>query len=205
LCFASRPTVIAADPSALFLLGLSYSGVQSGIGVLTASNPGSLQAHLRAVPAGTLLLANPALWVADGWRCLAELQKRHPRHRIGVLVDEPVRWDIERIVHAGYHAYVGKRSLTQRMLPDMIRTMLGGGIFVATDCDTRTEALSLRELEVLRLLRDGRSVSEIAHRLFLGERTVKATIMSAVQNLGAVNRVHAIALAYEHGLLPPRC
>ncbi len=173
--------------------------------MLTASTPGLLRGQLRAAPADALLLANPALWAADGWRCLAEVQRHHPRHKIGVLVDEPQRWDIERVIHAGYCAYLGKRSLTLRMLPDVIRTVLGGGIFVATDCGGCTWALSLRELEVLRLLRDGRSVSEIAHLLFLGERTVKATIMSAVQNLGAANRVHAIALAYEHGLLPPRC
>jgi LuxR family transcriptional regulator, maltose regulon positive regulatory protein len=63
------------------------------------------------------------------------------------------------------------------------------------------EALSQRELEVLRLMAEGLTNEQIAARLIIALGTVKAHIHNISGKLGAQNRAHAVALAKELGLL----
>ncbi len=63
------------------------------------------------------------------------------------------------------------------------------------------EALSSRELEVLRLLAAGQTNRQIAERLFVTERTVKYHVSAILAKLGAGNRTEAVALANQRGLL----
>ncbi|RHW27436.1 DNA-binding response regulator [Nocardioides immobilis] len=66
------------------------------------------------------------------------------------------------------------------------------------------DTLTARELEVLRLVAQGRSNRAIASALFLGEATVKTHVARVLTKLGVETRGEAIVAAYECGLVKPR-
>jgi DNA-binding NarL/FixJ family response regulator len=67
--------------------------------------------------------------------------------------------------------------------------------------DQPDELLSRREVEVLRLLSEGRSNPEIADALVIGRRTVRTHVSNIMQKLGASSRGEAVAVAHEREIL----
>ncbi len=67
----------------------------------------------------------------------------------------------------------------------------------------RFDELTERELEVLKLVTKGMSNAEIGEQLYLSEATVKTHITRILSKLGVRDRVQAVVLAYESGLVEP--
>jgi DNA-binding NarL/FixJ family response regulator len=89
-------------------------------------------------------------------------------------------------------------SVTRRLLDKFARSL--------SDRAAPPESLSNltdRETEVLRLLATGLSNAELAGRLFVSEATVKTHVSSVLRKLGVRDRVQAVVLAYDAGLVRP--
>ena len=89
----------------------------------------------------------------------------------------------------------------------------GGDAHGQQDCGTRAIAERVaasswrgsarRELEVFRLLATGKTNGEIAAELIVGETTVKIHVTRILMKLGVRDRVQAVVLAYETGIVQP--
>ena len=89
-------------------------------------------------------------------------------------------------------------AITRRLVQQYVRRVRPGATRpVALD------ALTERELAVLRLLARGRSNSEIAAELYLSETTVKTHVTHVFGKLGLRDRAQAVVMAYESGLVEP--
>ena len=63
--------------------------------------------------------------------------------------------------------------------------------------------LTPRELEVLRLVADGRSNRQIGAALYISDKTASVHVSNLMAKLGATSRTEAAAVAYRSGLLSP--
>ncbi|MBU5423020.1 response regulator transcription factor [Cellulomonas hominis] len=104
-----------------------------------------------------------------------------------------------RTVAAG-DAVVSPR-ITRRMLEMFARALPAHDDRSDDGTDPRLAVLTPRELEVLRCVGEGRSNSEIAEQLYVSEATVKTHLARILPKLGARDRVQAVVLAYETGLV----
>jgi DNA-binding NarL/FixJ family response regulator len=95
-------------------------------------------------------------------------------------------------------------SVTRRLLDAMADRLPDAGGSPASGADGRLGKLTERELEVLMKVANGLSNAEIAEDLTLSEGTVKTHVGRILNKLGLRDRVQAVVLAYQIGLVRPR-
>jgi DNA-binding NarL/FixJ family response regulator len=146
--------------------------------------------------------------------------------RIAGLADPPrvlvlTTFDLDEIVYdalrAGASGFLLKDAPEDR-LTTAIRVVADGGSLFAPSVTRRlieefarrsrpstepVRGLTDREAEVLRLVASGLSNAEIGERLYITENTVKTHVARLLMKLGLRDRVQAVVLAYESGMVRP--
>jgi DNA-binding NarL/FixJ family response regulator len=142
----------------------------------------------------------------NGIDTLITIRGEFPHARIIMLTSSDGDGEIQRALRAGAAAYILK-SMPKNELLNVIRSVHAGKRHIPSDVAARLaehlgeEDLTSRELEVLRLIRDGYRNKQIAGRLAIAETTVNFHIKNLVDKLGANDRTHAVTIAIRRGLL----
>ena len=143
---------------------------------------------------------------ADGADTLIAIRGEFPQARVIMLTTSDTEGEIHRAMRAGAWAYVLK-SMPKDELLGVMRSVHAGKRHVPPEVAARLaehlgdENLTARELEVLRLIRDGYRNKQIADHLDIAETTVNFHIKNLVGKLGANDRTHAVTIALRRGLL----
>jgi DNA-binding NarL/FixJ family response regulator len=106
----------------------------------------------------------------------------------------------EQLIEAIYVVARGDALLSPSVTRRVIQEFAGRP---RTQAPRELEELTARELEVLRLIARGLSNAEIAATLVLGETTVKTHVARVLMKLRLRDRVQAVVLAYESGVVQP--
>jgi DNA-binding NarL/FixJ family response regulator len=157
---------------------------------------------------------------SDGPLSIRYFNKRYPHIPLMVVSGEESRSIMEKVMASGALGFVCKNSSAPVML-SALNLVLSGGVYVPQQLlrpsedvsrheaervdrrSTRTNefGLTARQVEVLQCIADGLSNKEIAERLNLAEGTVKIHVASTYQTLRVNNRMEAVRLAEQLGMI----
>jgi DNA-binding NarL/FixJ family response regulator len=157
----------------------------------------------------------------DGVEATRRIAASGSRARVLILTTFDLDEYVYEAIRAGASGFLLK-DVQPAQLVDAVRVVAAGDALLAPTVTRRLldrfaqalpeeddkpppelETLTERELEVLKLLAGGLSNAELAERLFLSETTVKTHISSVLRKLDLRDRVQAVVLAYEAGLVRP--
>jgi DNA-binding NarL/FixJ family response regulator len=142
----------------------------------------------------------------NGTDALITIRGEFPDARVIMLSTSDSDGEIQRAMRAGAAAYLLK-SMPNDQIVAVVRSVHAGRRHVPAEVAARLaehlgeEPLTARELDVLRLIRDGHRYKQIADRLGIAETTVSFHIQNLVQKLGANDKTHAVTIAIRRGLL----
>lgn len=142
----------------------------------------------------------------SGVDSLIAIRAEFPEARVIMLTTFEGDVEVQRALEAGARAYLLK-SMPHKELVDSIRRVHAGKKSIPSAIATRLaehlsdEALTQREMEILRCVVDGNRNREIAERLFISEETVKIHIKHIMEKLGATHRTQAVAIAVRRGII----
>jgi DNA-binding NarL/FixJ family response regulator len=203
-------TILIVDDHPLYREGMmsALRAQMADVEVLGAdSAEEGLQVLLRR-PEVDLVLIDVRLPGMDGFAALVVYGERFPTvSRMLVSGSDDPEY-LTRAFAAGASGYIPK-SMSVREVTTAIRRVLKGGVSIPGDNAPAGAAraqdpiarLTLRQIEVLRLLGEGYTNKEIAKALDITERTAKAHVAAIFEALGADNRTQAVLVAQRSGYL----
>ena len=210
--------VLIADDQALVRTGLRLILAEADdIEVVGEAADGDAAVAAAAAACPDVVLMDVRMPGTDGIAATRTIRSADDGPRVLILTT----FDLDEYVYAGLRAGASGFMLKDALAPDLlaaVRAVASGEAVVAPTATRRLierfigsgdelvtvtalEVLTDREREVLALLARGLSNAEIAKRLFLSEGTVKTHVSRVLAKLGLRDRIQAVILAYETGLV----
>ena len=141
-----------------------------------------------------------------GIDAMIAIRTEFPEARIIMLTTYEGDVDIRRSLEAGARGYMLKNMPPKDMV-DIIRQVHAGKKRIPAEVAAHLaeylgdDALTEREIDVLRHVTSGNRNREIGERLFISEETVKVHIKHIMEKLGANDRTQAVAIAVRRGII----
>lgn len=142
----------------------------------------------------------------NGIDAMSSIRGEFPDARIIVLTTHAGDVQVSRALKAGARAYLLKGSLRKELL-ETIRAVHAGQKRLSAEVAAEIaehasdDALTPREIDVLRLVAEGNANKEIAQHLSLTEETVKSHVRNILAKLSANDRTHAVAIGVKRGII----
>jgi len=187
-----------------------------GFEVVGVAQDGAEAVDLVAEQKPDVVLMDLRMPIMNGIQATRQIQEHHPETRVLVLTTYDDDGWVFDAIRAGADGYLLKDTPRETLIAAIRGTAQGathvdpnvaGKLFrqiahpEAVAADTSFAAdLTERELEVLRLLADGLSNTEIAERLHLSKGTVQNYVSSIFVKLDVTDRTQAAIVALRHGL-----
>jgi DNA-binding NarL/FixJ family response regulator len=164
----------------------------------------AIQAFRKHKPDVTLMdLRLPDM---SGIDAMIAIRSEFPDARIVILTTFAGDVEIQRALEAGARAYLLK-SMPPKELVEVIRQVHAGKRRIPPEIAAHLaehysdEALTGREVEVLKEIAGGNRNRDIAEKLFITEETVKVHIKHIMEKLGAADRTQAVAIGVRRGII----
>jgi len=212
--------VLIADDQSLVRAGFRLVlENHDGIEVVGEASNGREAVHSAGRLEPDVVLMDIRMPELDGIAATRQITAEHPA-RVLVLTTYDLDEYVYDALQAGASGFLLKDTPPTQLV-DGIRAVASGEALLAPTVTRRLieefarigpsrpaapaalEELTPRELEVLQLLARGLSNAEIAGRLVLSDTTVKTHVTHLLGKLGLRDRVQAVVLAYESGLVTP--
>jgi DNA-binding NarL/FixJ family response regulator len=142
----------------------------------------------------------------SGIDAMIAIRTEFPEARVIILTTFEGDVEIQRALEAGARAYMLK-SMPPKDMVDTIRQVHAGKKRIPQEIASHLaehysdEALTGREVEVLRQIAGGNRNRDIADKLFITEETVKVHIKHIMEKLGASDRTQAVAIGVRRGII----
>ena len=208
--------VLVADDQALFREALTtLLEVQAGIEVVGEAANGEEAVRSSAELRPDVVLMDLRMPVLDGIAATARLRAEQPAVRVLALTTFDDDEDVFAALRAGAVGYLLKDVTSARLVEALVAAERGETVLqpsvaakvvarvarLPQDAPPTEHPLSDREIDVVRLLAEGRSNREIAGALFLAEGTVKNLVTNVLSKLEVRDRTQAALRARDLGLL----
>ena len=204
--------VVIVDDHPIVRAGLvALFDAADDIEVVGTASTGLEAVRVAATLAPDVVLMDLRMPDLDGDEATARIVAANPATRVVILTTYESDDAILSAIEAGASGYLLKAALEAELIAG-VRAVAAGEVALAPGVAallvkrtaspaTAGPVLSVRELEVLRLVAQGLSNRAIGEKLFLGEATVKTHLLHAFAKLEVRDRTRAVTRAMELGLL----
>lgn len=142
----------------------------------------------------------------NGIEAIRSIKNEFPSARIIVLTTYTGDAQVVRALRAGAQGYILKGHVHRELL-ETIRAVHAGRKRIPPDIASELaehatdDELTIREIDVLRLIAGGKSNKQIADHLSIGEATVKSHVTNILSKLAANDRAHAVTIGLKRGII----
>ena len=199
--------ILSVDDHPIILQGIAgLIAIESDMRVVAEAANGreALQQFRTHRPDVTLMdLQMPEM---SGLDATIAIRAEFPEARVIVLTTYAGDVQALRALKAGARAYLLKSSLRRELL-DTVRAVHSGKKSISAEVSVQLaehaaqDVLTSLEVEVLRLIAEGKANKEIAARLSVNEDAVKRQVRSILSKLDADDRTHAVTIGLRRGII----